>query len=422
MTIEEACIAQVFFVNSTFPWLEGIKATTLPLMLKKSLSSNIWKLFLIKGISWFYLSAGILIIFLQDNGLSMKEVFLLQSIFSILLVLLEIPSGYFADQFGRRLSLILGSTLGFLGWSFYSFSTGFAGFVVAEVFLAFALAFTSGADSAMLYDTLLTMGKENQFKKMTGKRIMIESFSEGSAMALGGFLAVISLRFPFFLQSGIFFLAIPVAFSLLEPKRHKSEVTSFRNLCKIVKYAIHEHTEIKCLTMYSALLFSGGVSMYFLFQPYLKHIELPLMFFGVAMALFRFASGFFSAWAHKIEKILGRKKSLISLICFQILGYTGLGIFMNGWAVIFFLCFQFTRGFSEPLLQDYLNRLIPSEIRATTLSISSMVGRLIFAFFGPLIGYFHDAFSLQVALLMAAGILAVFGTLMLFRLNKNKIW
>jgi len=74
----------------------------------------------------------IIVLFFQENGLSMKEVFLLQSIFSIGIILFEIPSGYFSDVIGRKKTIILGCIFGFLGFSIYSFSYGFLGFLIAE--------------------------------------------------------------------------------------------------------------------------------------------------------------------------------------------------------------------------------------------------------------------------------------------------
>lgn len=64
---------------------------------QKHLQSNIWKLLTISGIGLFLLIIPIMIPFYQSNGLTMKDIFLLQSIFSISVVLFEIPSGYFAD-------------------------------------------------------------------------------------------------------------------------------------------------------------------------------------------------------------------------------------------------------------------------------------------------------------------------------------
>jgi MFS family permease len=70
-------------------------------------------------------SIPIITLFLQDNGLSVTEVMLLQSVFSVIIVLLEVPSGYFSDIFGRKKTLIISSFFSLLGIIFYSLGASF---------------------------------------------------------------------------------------------------------------------------------------------------------------------------------------------------------------------------------------------------------------------------------------------------------
>ncbi len=67
----------------------------------------------------------IITIFYRENGLSMQEIFIIQSSFAIAVVLFEIPTWYFSDVMGRRKSLILGMFFGTLGLGLYSISSGF---------------------------------------------------------------------------------------------------------------------------------------------------------------------------------------------------------------------------------------------------------------------------------------------------------
>ena len=95
----------------------------------------------------------------------MKDVMLLQAIYSVTIVVLEIPSGYLADAVGRKKTLVFGAIMGFFGFLTYSFSYGFIGFLIAEIILGIGQSMLSGADSALLYDTLLDMKKEKEYIK-----------------------------------------------------------------------------------------------------------------------------------------------------------------------------------------------------------------------------------------------------------------
>ena len=65
--------------------------------------SNIWKLYVIKGLKWFMIVMPIVVLFFQENGLNLKEVMILQGIYSFMVAAMEIPSGYLADVFGRKI-------------------------------------------------------------------------------------------------------------------------------------------------------------------------------------------------------------------------------------------------------------------------------------------------------------------------------
>jgi len=109
------------------------------------------------------LTMPIIVLFYQENGLSMQNVLTLKAFYSVAVVIMEIPSGYFADIWGRKKTLILGSVLGCLGFVVYGFSSDFYGFLLAELILGVGSSFISGADSALLYDSLLQDKKEGTY-------------------------------------------------------------------------------------------------------------------------------------------------------------------------------------------------------------------------------------------------------------------
>lgn len=389
----------------------------------KNVKDNIQKMYLIKALRWFLLIMPIVVLFFQDNGLSMTEVLLLQSIFSVAIVLFEIPSGFFSDVMGRKNTIIIGLILGFLGYMVYVMSYGFWGFLLAELILGLGSSFISGTDSAIIYDSLVQINKEHEYKKIEGRMLAYGNFSEGIASIIGGLLALISLRTPFYIEAIIVALAIPIAFTLVEPSRQKYKNTegSFREILKIVKYAMHGHPRIKWLIIYAGLLGSSTLTMVWFIQPYLKNVGVPLVLFGVAWAVLNFSVGIFSLLAHNYEKFLGLKKSLSSLVFLVFVAYLVLGIWVSVWSIGFIIIFYFVRGVSQPILKDYLNKLITSDIRATVLSVKQMFGRLAFVVIGPFVGWVADIYTIPTALLLSGFIFLFLGILPLFFLKKHKI-
>jgi len=176
---------------------------------------NIAKLFAIKGLLWFMVVMPVIVLFFQDNGLSLQEIMFLTASYSLSVALMEIPSGYAADQIGRKKTLVLGCVLAFLGFGLFSLSYSFWWFLIAEVLLGIGNSFISGADSALLYDSLLEVEAEDQFLKYEGRSISIGNFSEAAAGVLGGFLAALSFRYPAYIQVIISFSTLPLALNLI---------------------------------------------------------------------------------------------------------------------------------------------------------------------------------------------------------------
>ena len=61
-------------------------------------------------------------LFYEENGLTITDLFVIQAIYSVTIALIEIPSGYVADIFGRKNSMVIGTFFGFLGILIYSLS------------------------------------------------------------------------------------------------------------------------------------------------------------------------------------------------------------------------------------------------------------------------------------------------------------
>jgi len=53
---------------------------------------------------------AVIVPFFKSRGLGMEDVFFVQAFFSLMLVILEVPSGYFSDLLGRRRTLIIGTS------------------------------------------------------------------------------------------------------------------------------------------------------------------------------------------------------------------------------------------------------------------------------------------------------------------------
>ncbi|MGL4491423.1 MAG: MFS transporter, partial [Tannerellaceae bacterium] len=163
------------------------------------MKQNILALYAIKLSKWFSLVIPVIVLFYEKNGLTLQDIFMLKSVYSIAAVALEIPSGYLADVWGKKKCLLTGSILFFIGYLVYALTGSFQAFLVAEVLLGIGQTLVNGADSALLYDTTLHFKKQDLYLRYEGRIMMIGNFAEALAGISGGLLAAYSIRMPFYL-------------------------------------------------------------------------------------------------------------------------------------------------------------------------------------------------------------------------------
>lgn len=344
----------------------------------------------------------IVVPFYESNGLSMKDIMVLQAVYSIAIVILEIPSGYLADIWGRKRTLLLGAILGVAGFSMYSLSHGFAGFLIAEIILGIGQSCVSGADSAMLYDSMLEVKQEKQYSRYEGRITSLGNLAEALAAIIGGVLATISLRSPYFAQTVIAFIAVPAAITLREPIRHvKLASSSFLEVLRIARFALFENRELRRNILFSAFTGAATLTMAWFVQPFFEYSEIEIKWFGFLWAALNLIVGIASYFAYTIEKKMGQRTSIM-FIAFAIpLGYIALSQSGLVGGLIVLVFFHLVRGYATPILKDYINRVTSSEVRATVLSVRNFIIRINFSLVGPLIGWIKDVYSLPRALLIA---------------------
>lgn len=350
----------------------------------------------------------IVVPFYESNGLSMKDIMILQAIYSIAIVVLEIPSGYMADVIGRKKTLIIGAMFGAIGFTTYSFSYGFAGFLIAEIILGIGQSCISGADSAMLYDSLLEKGKENTYTRYEGRITSLGNIAEATAGILGGLLAGITLRIPYFAQSFVAFIALPAALTLVEPSRKIPLIKAgFLEIVRIARFALFQNRPLRRNILFSAITGTATLTMAWFAQPFFEYSSIDIVWFGLLWTSLNLTVALTSYNAHRIESFLGQRRSILFIALLIPGGYLALSRFHLPTGLIILYIFYLIRGYATPVLKDYINRITASHIRATVLSVRNFIIRLLFALTGPLLGWMKDVYSLPQALVLAGVIFSV---------------
>ncbi|MFK7906207.1 MAG: MFS transporter [Chitinophagales bacterium] len=385
--------------------------------MKNNLASNIYKLYWLKISKWFLLVMPIIVLFYQDSGLDIQAVMTIQSIFSIAVVLMEVPSGYMGDVLGRRKSLIVGSILIFVGYVFYCLTSSFFGFLVAAITLGIGTSFISGSDSALLYDTLLRLDRTSEYVKLEGKYYAVGNFAEAIAGVLGGLLAAqFSLVFPFYCQAVVSVIGIFAAISLVEPERTQvfSNKSNWQNIKQTIHYVFVENQELKWLMIYASLMAGATITVAWFAQPYFLFAEVPLVYYGILWTALNLTVGVASWFAHKVENRLTAFGLMVGVFVLIVGGYLGAALSPAMVGIVFLFVVYIGRGIVTPTFNNFINKHASSDMRATVLSIRSFMFRLIFAVLAPFLGWMTDVYTIQEALLVAGIIFGIVGMVCLW--------
>tara|TARA_B100001057_G_scaffold108302_1_gene106055 strand:- start:13919 stop:15067 length:1149 start_codon:yes stop_codon:yes gene_type:complete len=380
-----------------------------------NLEGNINKMYLLKAVKWFMIVMPILVLFFEKHGLSLTQIMILQATYSFTVAILEIPSGFIADIYGRRLSLFYGSILTFIGYLIFSFFSGFNEFFIAEILLGIGGSLISGADSALIYDTLLQLNKDEDYTKVEGKNYGIGNISEGIAGVIGGFLAITSLDLPVYIQTFVLFFSIPISYSLVEPESSYKLAKSIKSIWLVVKETFFEKNKLKWYIIYSSSMGIGTLSIAWFVQPFLIEIETPLFYYGIIWAGLNIITGITSYYSYLFKhKDLLIYISLIMVISLILLGYN-----ISIYGLIFIVFIYLIRGIITPTLRNLININSSSERRATVLSLRSFIIRISFAMIAPILGYITDYSDISFVFYSLAMIVGLSSILAVYKLKIN---
>jgi len=355
----------------------------------------------------------IIVLFWQDNGLDMLDVFVLQALFAVAMVVLEVPTGMVADRLGKTTSLTFGVGTLLVGMFVYALGHGFAAFLAAEVLLALGAALVSGADSSLLYDSLEALGRVSEYTRREGRARSVQMVSFAASNLVGGFIGSYDYRAAVWASLLGPAVAIFVSLRLTEVQSVQSTTgwseawQGYRALVRDSTKFVRKHALVRWQIGFVAVLVMGQGWLLWLFQPYMTHVGLPVWSFGIAFAGFNLFAAFASSRAAEIDAAFGQRGTLILLAVLQIAPPLLMAVFVHPAAVLLILGHQGARGIQRVVMNERLLRYTYADKRSTVLSMSSLAGRLAFAVTAPVVGWVASSRDLPTTLVVQGVALAL---------------
>ncbi len=358
----------------------------------KTTHANIRKLYAFSCLQMTLFPMAIITLFWKDRiGLSLTQILLLQGILSIVMVVMEYPSGYISDRIGYRVSLTLAALLGMVGWAVYTVAATFAHVMVAEILLGISLAFISGSYSALLYETLKQEDTEQHYARHQGRMSGFAQAGEALGAVFAGVLYATAPLLPFILQIGVWLLALLLTHSMVEPTREIApHAGHLVEALRTARYAFVENKQLRYTILLNSVLGIASFYPVWLIQPYMQHAGVPLTWFGPVWSVANLTVAFFSLTSHRVNNYLGDRFMVILFLILIGVGYFGLGVIGGLWGFLFYYLLTSMRGLRGPMMLNLTQKECPSANRAGILSLQSLCFRLLFVCTGPLVGMLAD--------------------------------
>ena len=351
--------------------------------IKSTNELNIYLMYIIVFLQGFVFYGPVATLYRQERGLNLNQVFIIESVFWILMLIFEIPWGWFADKFGYKTTLLISNIVFLISKIVFFKASSFSMFLAERVFLAIAIAGLSGCDIALLYSS----APKNKSQQVFGRYNALATVGYLLASLLSGYMVKNSLSSTAFYT--IFPYALAVIFTIfikeINPDSAKKPKLkdSFKNAWSMKRVLI-----LVVAIAFIKEVFQA-VTVFLNQLQYLK-CGIAMKYFGVIIVLIQIAN-LSSVKSHLLSRKFGKKKTIAILIILILLSCIAL-IFTNNaiLSVSFVFLISGSMAIINPIYAELQNLSITSGDRATVLSIYAMVGNVIAAVINPFIGKSAD--------------------------------
>lgn len=353
-----------------------------------------------------------MVVYFLDLGFSLSQYFVLFGVWTAGTVFFEVPTGAVADAFSRKWSVIIGLVMAGVTAIGMGLTESYPLLLLLFAINGIGFTFFSGAEDAWAIDNLIHYGREDLVEQFYSKNqaIMYLGMFLGP-LAAGVMVGAWGIRPLWFVWGGGYLLS---AVALTAIREHYTP-TRDSNVTPM-KLTLRQTTEtlrllVKDRNLGLAFLATGFLALLFLdtgfWQPLLIDLELPVA--GI---------GYLSAAAAAVGVAMSLLIPRLNRYDFRIVMVLGI---ITKMAILFILPLLFgprfllasamymaveaSSTFEGPLLTPYIQQRLPSHLRATAMSVKSMVAKLIMGAGGIAFAAVADNTTLRTVF----PIIAVFG-------------
>ncbi len=395
-------------------------------LFEKDELKNLWPFYLERFIAHLLYFAPAFWILQFQQYFSLFQIGILFSVLSIASFLFEIPTGAFADLYGRKYSVILGYFLTAIAVFFVSIIHNFNILLFIFFMWGIATTFISGAKESWVVDNLNYKNKRNLVKEFFIKEQSIVLISLFLSGILGAYLVNkngLNIIWTFATLSYLItaILLIFIKENKITNEKKTTYSALFRQSKESIKYAWKHNVLSFIILATFFIMFRDSFGGDLIWQPFLKSLGLPIYVFGFIFSISTLLGVVSPLLAKPILKLFKKEKNyLLFLLGITILLDFSVIFIYNYFIAIVILFLMFITMFMfMPINQNLFHNYVPGKMRATITSFNGMVIALAYALSYPLSGYLADIISPRYTIALGS-IILIPALIIYLKIKDNK--
>ncbi len=360
------------------------------------------RIFQITGVDITVLIVPVIVLVWLDSGLAFNEMLLLQGIFVLPILILEVPSGSLADYWSRKGCTALFHCLFAIAMLIYAIGDNFYVFALAEFIGGIGISFQTGSETALIYDSLYAIKKENvndRFGNILSKRMTIMFTGAAIGAIFGGIIGSLSMiRLPIYLSFVGHIIFAGLVWSYSEPPRLKPHTpqAAIKKAIKSLNMADLQAILLFSIT-YSAL---GRIAFWAVQHVLVEEFVINAFGMGIILSSFNLCAAISSLMIKSHVSRFSNYITFLTILMIEILYFWILILVPDFLGLILIsILAQITRGIRTPLTQAFIQQFLDSDVRATFISLLSLVGSFLYLVLSVIIEKMN--FSRNIALIIA---------------------
>ena len=388
---------------------------------------------LYKGFGWdpLFYSAIIFLFLTEVKGIAPAKVMYAESIYSLFLLLLQIPATILIEKIGSRKSLILGTIFATIQIIMMIFINNFIFLVIAYFMSAFGNAIKDVARNTLLYDSTKICNGKNSFANINAKGSSLSYALSATTSIFTGYLFVINPYIPLILSSFISILAVIIAYRFEEVEVEKTEKTNISESIQDIKEGFKftfKSQRLRSLFLFTSI-FVGILTMISTYEKsLLTDLGVEAQYFGIIFAVLTLVQCFSVRYQDKIHNTFKNKTLafisipiFISFIMIGIITNLNLNFVLTIIVVmVAYFMHHFFRGPYWVLKERYITNFTNSNNRAKILSVNNFIlyiGEIVIKFLG---GLLLEYYSTGTSYLIV-GTVGLFIILFILKYMKSRV-